>query len=124
MQLGDGVFEVKSTNGDTHLGGDDFDNLLLDYVSDEFKKNEGIDLKKDPAALQRLRVEVERAKIELSTVTQTEINLPFITADANGPKHLVSNITRAKLEEITASLIERTVQPCKQAIKDLSLIHI
>ena len=121
LQLGEGVFEVKSTNGDTHLGGDDFDNLLLDYVSDEFKKNEGIDLKKDPAALQRLRVEVERAKIELSTVTQTEINLPFITADANGPKHLVSNITRAKLEEITASLIERTVQPCKQAIKDSEL---
>ncbi|MEC7920909.1 MAG: molecular chaperone DnaK [Chloroflexota bacterium] len=118
LQLGEGVFEVKSTNGDTHLGGDDFDNLLLDYVSEEFKKNEGIDLKKDPAALQRLRVEVERAKIELSTVTQTEINLPFITADSNGPKHLVSNITRAKLEEITASLIERTVQPCKQAIKD------
>ena len=121
LQLGDGVFEVKSTNGDTHLGGDDFDNLLLDYVSDEFKKNEGIDLKKDPAALQRLRVEVERAKIELSTVTQTEINLPFITADANGPKHLVSNITRAKLEEITESLIERTAQPCKQAIKDSEL---
>ena len=121
LQLCEGVFEVKSTNGDTHLGGDDFDNLLLDYVSDEFKKNEGIDLKKDPAALQRLRVEVERAKIELSTVTQTEINLPFITADANGPKHLVSNITRAKLEEITESLIKRTVQPCKQAIKDSEL---
>ena len=118
LQLGEGVFEVKSTNGDTHLGGDDFDNLLLDHVAAEFKKNEGIDLKKDPAALQRLRVEVERAKIELSTVTQTEINLPFITADANGPKHLVSNITRAKLEEITASLIERTVKPCKRAIKD------
>ena len=118
LQLGEGVFEVKSTNGDTHLGGDDFDNLLLDHVAEEFKKNEGIDLKKDPAALQRLRVEVERAKIELSTVTQTEINLPFITADANGPKHLVSNITRAKLEEITTSLIERTVKPCKQAIKD------
>tara|TARA_B100001996_G_scaffold51022_1_gene36496 strand:+ start:873 stop:2765 length:1893 start_codon:yes stop_codon:yes gene_type:complete len=118
LQLGEGVFEVKSTNGDTHLGGDDFDNLLLDHVAEEFKKNEGIDLKKDPAALQRLRVEVERAKIELSTVTQTEINLPFITADANGPKHLVSNITRAKLEEITAGLIERTAKPCKQAIKD------
>ena len=118
LQLGEGVFEVKSTNGDTHLGGDDFDNLLLDHVAEEFKKNEGIDLKKDPAALQRLRVEVERAKIELSTVTQSEINLPFITADANGPKHLVSNITRAKLEEITASLIERTVKPCQQAIKD------
>tara|TARA_B100001029_G_scaffold67370_1_gene54746 strand:- start:5667 stop:7562 length:1896 start_codon:yes stop_codon:yes gene_type:complete len=121
LQLGEGVFEVKSTNGDTHLGGDDFDNLLLDNVAEEFKKNEGIDLKKDPAALQRLRVEVERAKIELSTVTQTEINLPFITADANGPKHLVSNINRAKLEEITAGLIERTVQPCKQAIKDAEL---
>ena len=97
LQLGDGVFEVKSTNGDTHLGGDDFDNLLLDHVAKEFKDLEGIDLKNDPAALQRLRVEVERAKIELSTVTQTEINLPFITADANGPKHLVSNITRAKI---------------------------
>ena len=118
LQLGDGVFEVKSTNGDTHLGGDDFDNLLLDHVAKEFKDLEGIDLKNDPAALQRLRVEVERAKIELSTVTQTEINLPFITADANGPKHLVSNITRAKLEEIASGLIERTVGPCKQAIKD------
>lgn len=121
LQLGDGVFEVKSTNGDTHLGGDDFDNLLLDYVANEFKNLEGIDLKNDPAALQRLRVEVERAKIELSTVTQSEINLPFITADANGPKHLVSNITRAKLEEITNVLIERTTQPCKQAIKDAEI---
>ena len=118
LQLGDGVFEVKSTNGDTHLGGDDFDNILLDFVAEEFKNSEGIDLTKDPAALQRLRVEVERAKIELSTVTQTEINLPFITADANGPKHLVSNITRAKLEEITKSLVERTVKPCLQALKD------
>ena len=118
LQLGDGVFEVKSTNGDTHLGGDDFDNMLLDFVAEEFKNSEGIDLTKDPAALQRLRVEVERAKIELSTVTQTEINLPFITADANGPKHLVSNITRAKLEEITKSLVERTVKPCLQALKD------
>ena len=118
LQLGDGVFEVKSTNGDTHLGGDDFDNALLDYVADEFKNSDGIDLKKDPAALQRLRVEVERAKIELSSVTQSEINLPFITADANGPKHLVSNITRSKLEEITKNLVQRTVDPCLKALKD------
>ena len=118
LQLGDGVFEVKSTNGDTHLGGDDFDNALLDYVAEEFKNSDGIDLKKDPAALQRLRVEVERAKIELSSVTQSEINLPFITADANGPKHLVSNITRSKLEEITKNLVQRTVEPCLKALKD------
>ncbi len=118
LQLGDGVFEVKSTNGDTHLGGDDFDNALLDYVADEFKNSDGIDLKKDPAALQRLRVEVERAKIELSSVTQSEINLPFITADSNGPKHLVSNITRSKLEEITKNLVQRTVDPCLKALKD------
>ena len=121
LQLGDGVFEVKSTNGDTHLGGDDFDNILLDHVAEEFKSENGIDLREDPAALQRLRVESERAKIELSSVNQTEINLPFITADANGPKHLVFSLTRAKFEQITASLIERTVKPCKQAIKDAAL---
>ena len=119
--MGDGVFEVKSTNGDTHLGGDDFDNILLDHVAEEFKSENGIDLREDPAALQRLRVESERAKIELSSVNQTEINLPFITADANGPKHLVFSLTRAKFEQITASLIERTVKPCKQAIKDAAL---
>ena len=121
LQLGDGVFEVKSTNGDTHLGGDDFDNILLDHVAEEFKSENGIDLREDPAALQRLRVESERAKIELSSVNQTEINLPFITADSNGPKHLVFSLTRAKFEQITASLIERTVKPCKQAIKDSDL---
>ena len=121
LQLGDGVFEVKSTNGDTHLGGDDFDNILLDHVAEEFKSENGIDLRDDPAALQRLRVESERAKIELSSVNQTEINLPFITADANGPKHLVFSLTRAKFEQITSSLIERTVKPCKQAIKDADL---
>ncbi|MBA30232.1 MAG: molecular chaperone DnaK [Dehalococcoidia bacterium] len=121
LQLGEGVFEVKSTNGDTHLGGDDFDNILLDYVAEEFKSENGIDLRDDPAALQRLRVESERAKIELSSVNQTEINLPFITADANGPKHLVFSLTRAKFEQITSSLIERTVKPCKQAIKDADL---
>jgi molecular chaperone DnaK len=121
LQLGDGVFEVKSTNGDTHLGGDDFDNILLDHVAEEFKSENGIDLRDDPAALQRLRVESERAKIELSSVNQTEINLPFITADANGPKHLVFSLTRAKFEQITTSLLERTVKPCKQAIKDADL---
>ncbi|MBM32604.1 MAG: molecular chaperone DnaK [Chloroflexi bacterium] len=121
LQLGEGVFEVKSTNGDTHLGGDDFDNILLDHVAEEFKSENGIDLRDDPAALQRLRVESERAKIELSSVNQTEINLPFITADSTGPKHLVFSLTRAKFEQITASLIERTVKPCKQAIKDADL---
>ncbi|MEX0763081.1 MAG: molecular chaperone DnaK [Dehalococcoidia bacterium] len=118
LQIGDGVFEVKSTNGDTHLGGDDFDLRIVNHVADEFKKDNGIDLRNDPSALQRLRVEAERAKIELSSVTQTEINLPFISADASGPKHLQMNLTRARLEELTADLIERTVEPCRQALKD------
>ena len=118
LQLGEGVFEVKSTNGDTHLGGDDFDVRLVNYIADEFKAENGIDIRDDASALQRLRVESERAKIELSTVAQTEINLPFITADASGPKHLSMTITRAKMEQLTADLIERTVGPCRQAMED------
>ena len=118
LQLGDGVFEVKSTNGDTQLGGDDFDNVLVDFVCDDFKSENSIDLRTDPAALQRIRVEAERAKIELSSVNQTEINLPFITADSNGPKHLQLNLTRSKLEELTSQLVEKTVKPTLDAIKD------
>ncbi len=112
------LFQVKSTNGDTHLGGDDFDLRIVDFLADEFKNQNLIDLRKDPAAHQRLRMEAERAKIELSSVAQTEINLPFITADANGPMHLQMSLTRAKLEELTSALIEKTVVPCKQAIED------
>lgn len=118
LALGEGVFEVKSTNGDTHLGGDDFDLLLVDHLADEFKKENLIDLRDDVSAHQRLRVEAERAKIELSSVASTEINLPFISADASGPKHLQSTLTRAKLEELTASLVERTVGPTNAALKD------
>ena len=121
LQLGEGVFEVKSTNGDTHLGGDDFDLRIVDYLADVFKRENLIDLRTDSAAHQRLRVEAERAKIELSSVAQTEINLPFITADASGPKHLQMNLTRAKLEELTADLVNKTVGPCQQAIKDSGL---
>ena len=121
LQLGEGVFEVKSTNGDTHLGGDDFDLSLVDYLADEFKKENLIDLRKDVSAHQRLRVESERAKIELSSVSSTEINLPFISADSSGPKHLQSTLTRAKLEELTSSLIERTSAPTKAALKDASV---
>ena len=118
LQLGEGVFEVKSTNGDTHLGGDDFDLRIVDFLADEFKNQNLIDLRKDSAAHQRLRMEAERAKIELSSVAQTEINLPFITADANGPMHLQMSLTRAKLEELSSPLIEKTGVPCKQAIED------
>ncbi len=118
LQLGEGVFEVKSTNGDTHLGGDDFDLSLVDYLAEEFKKENLIDLRDDVSAHQRLRVEAERAKIELSSVASTEINLPFISADASGPKHLQSTLTRAKLEELTAALISRTSGPTKAALKD------
>lgn len=121
LQIGEGVFEVKSTNGDTHLGGDDFDQVIVDYISTEFKAQNGIDLRQDPSAHQRVRVEAERAKIELSSVAQTEINLPFISADANGPKHLQMTLTRAKFEDLTASLIERTVAPSRAAIKDAGL---
>jgi len=118
LELGDGVFEVKSTNGDTHLGGDDFDLVLSHYIIDEFKKESGIDLKQDKLALQRVREAAEKAKIELSSSTQTEINLPFITADKSGPKHINMKLTRAKLEVLTAKLIEKTIQPCKTALKD------
>ncbi|MDA0232941.1 MAG: Hsp70 family protein, partial [Chloroflexi bacterium] len=121
LQIGEGVFEVKSTNGDTHLGGDDFDQTIVDYIANEFKATSGIDIRQDPSAHQRVRVEAERAKIELSSVAQTEVNLPFISADASGPKHLHMTLTRAKLEDLTASLVERTVAPCRAAIKDAGI---
>jgi len=118
LELGDGVFEVKSTNGDTFLGGEDFDARVIDYLADEFKKDQGIDLRKDKLALQRLKEAAEKAKIELSSSKETEINLPFITADASGPKHLVLKLTRAKLESLVDDLIERTLAPCRAALKD------
>jgi len=118
LEIGDGVFEVKSTNGDTFLGGEDFDMRLVDYFSDEFKKEQGIDLRNDKLALQRLKEAAEKAKIELSSATQTEVNLPFITADASGPKHLTLKLTRAKLESIVDDLIQKTIDPCRQALKD------
>src|SRR5438876_3648742 len=118
LEIGEGVFEVKATNGDTHLGGDDFDQRVMDWIAEEFKKEHGIDLRKDKMALQRLKEAAERAKIELSTTVQTEINLPFITADASGPKHLVLTLTRAKLESLVADLVERTIGPCRQAMQD------
>jgi molecular chaperone DnaK len=118
LEIGDGVFEVKSTNGDTFLGGEDFDMRIVDYLADEFKKEQGIDLRKDKLALQRLREAAEKAKIELSSAAQTEINLPFITADASGPKHLTLKLTRAKLEALVDDLIQKTVDPCRAALKD------
>ena len=118
LEIGEGVFEVKATNGDTHLGGDDFDQRVIDWIADEFRKEHGIDLRKDRMALQRLKEAAEKAKMELSTTLQTEINLPFITADQSGPKHLVMTLTRAKLESLVADLIERTMEPCRQAMKD------
>src|SRR3989449_683528 len=118
LEIGDGVFEVKSTNGDTFLGGEDFDMRLVDYFADEFKKEQGIDLRKDKLALQRLKEAAEKAKIELSSATQTEINLPFITADASGPKHLTLKLTRAKFEALVDDLIQKTVEPCRKALKD------
>ena len=121
LELGDGVFEVKSTNGDTHLGGDDFDQKVSNWIADEFKASDGINLKEDPMALQRLKEAAEAAKKELSSSKQTEINLPFITADASGPKHLNLTLTRAKFEELVSDLVERTIAPCKQAIKDAGL---
>jgi molecular chaperone DnaK len=121
LELGDGVFEVKSTNGDTHLGGDDFDKRVIDWLAEEFKKQEGVDLRRDPMALQRLKEAAEKAKIELSTVMQTDINLPFITADASGPKHLNVSLSRAKYEQLVDDLIQRTLPPCKQAIQDAGL---
>jgi len=121
LELGDGVFEVKSTNGDTHLGGDDFDQVLIDYIADDFKKSQGIDLRTDRMALQRLKEEAEKCKIALSSSMTYTLNLPFITADATGPKHLSLDITRAKLEQLCASLIERTVEPCKKALSDAGM---
>ena len=121
LDVGDGVFEVKSTNGDTFLGGDDFDQRIINWVADEFKSEQGIDLRQDRMALQRLKEAAEKAKIELSTVMQTEINLPFITADASGPKHLQMTLTRSKLEQLTADLMERTIGPCRQALEDARL---
>ena len=121
LELGDGVFEVKSTNGDTHLGGDDFDQKVIDWIAKEFKASDGIDLKSDPMALQRLREAAETAKVELSSSKQTEINLPFITADSSGPKHLNMTLTRAKFEELVSDLIKRTIDPCLKAIKDAGL---
>jgi molecular chaperone DnaK len=121
LEIGDGVFEVKSTNGDTFLGGEDFDQRVIDYLADEFRKEQGIDLRGDKLALQRLKEAAEKAKIELSSSKQTEINLPFITADASGPKHLVMTLTRSKLEALVDDLIARTLEPCKQALKDAGL---
>ncbi len=121
LQLGEGVFEVKSTNGNTHLGGDDFDQRIIDYLADEFKKDQGIDLRKDRMALQRLKEAAEKAKIELSNMMETDINLPFVTADASGPKHLNMKLTRAKLEKLTEDLIEMVEGPCRQALADSGL---
>ncbi|KQU79931.1 Fe-S protein assembly chaperone HscA [Mesorhizobium sp. Root695] len=121
LEIGDGVFEVKSTNGDTFLGGEDFDMRLVEYLAAEFKKEQGIDLKNDKLALQRLKEAAEKAKIELSSTTQTEINLPFITADATGPKHLTLKLTRAKFEQLVDDLVQRTIAPCKAALKDAGL---
>src|SRR5467141_1128218 len=118
LEIGDGVFEVKSTNGDTYLGGDDFDQRVMDWLVDEFKKDQGIDLRKDRMALQRLKEAAERAKIELSSSQDTEINLPFVTADSSGPKHMVTKLTRAKLEQLVDDLIQRTIDPCKKALSD------
>jgi molecular chaperone DnaK len=121
LQLGDGIFEVKSTNGDTHLGGDDLDQRIIEWLADEFKKEQGVDLRHDRMALQRLKEGAEKAKIELSTLQQTEINMPFVTADANGPKHLNTTLTRSKLEQLVGDLIDRTVGPAKQALADAGL---
>ena len=121
LELGDGTFQVKSTAGDTHLGGDDFDQRIMDWLADEFKKDQGIDLRSDKMAMQRLKEAAEKAKIELSTVQQTEINLPFITADSSGPKHLNINLTRSKLEQLVMDLVEKSLIPCRQAIEDAGL---
>src|SRR3989337_2445018 len=121
LEIGDGVFEVKSTNGDTYLGGDDFDVKVMDWIIEEFKRDQGVDLRKDKMALQRLKEAAEKAKIELSSSQETEIPLPFITADASGPKHLVMKLTRAKLEQLVDDLIQRTVGPCRRALADAGL---
>ena len=121
LELGDGVFEVKSTNGDTHLGGDDFDHVIIDWLADEFKNDEGVDLRQDPMALQRLKEAAEKAKIELSSATSTEINLPYIMPVNGVPKHLVKTLTRAKFEQLADKLIQATIEPCRQALKDAGL---
>jgi molecular chaperone DnaK len=121
LELGEGTFQVKSTSGDTHLGGDDFDQTIINWLVDEFKKDQGVDLHKDKMALQRLKEAAEKAKIELSTTQQTEVNLPFITADASGPKHLNITLTRAKLEQLVMELVEKTIEPCKRALKDAGI---
>src|SRR4029079_8682156 len=121
LEIGDGVFEVKSTNGDTFLGGEDLDNRVIDYLADEFKREQGIDLRKDKLALQRLKEAAEKAKIELSSSKETEINLPFITADQTGPKHLTLKLTRAKLEALVDDLIQKTAEPCRAALKDAGI---
>ncbi|CAA9353798.1 MAG: Chaperone protein DnaK [uncultured Gemmatimonadetes bacterium] len=121
LRVGDGVFEVVSTNGDTYLGGDDFDQRVIEWAIDEFRKDQGIDLRQDKMALQRLKEAAEKAKIELSTTMQTDMNLPFITADVSGPKHLALTLTRSKLEQLTADLVERTIGPCRAALKDAGL---
>ncbi|MFA5315956.1 MAG: molecular chaperone DnaK [Dehalococcoidales bacterium] len=118
LEIGEGTFQVKSTSGDTHLGGDDFDQRIIDWLCDEFKREQGIDLRKDKMALQRLKEAAEKAKIELSTVQQSEVNLPFVTADASGPKHMAITMTRAKLEQLVMDLVEKTIEPCRQAMKD------
>src|SRR5690554_2568030 len=118
LELGDGVFEVKSTDGDTHLGGDDFDQVIIDWLADEFNAAEGIDLRNDPMALQRLKEAAEKAKVELSSTNSTEINLPYITATASGPKHLVKTLSKAKFEQLADELIKRTIEPCKTALKN------
>src|SRR5690242_18781443 len=122
LEISDGVFEVKSTNGDTFLGGEDFDMRLVEYLADEFKREQGIDLRKDKLALQRLKEAAEKAKIELSSTPQTEINLPYITADASGPKHLALKLSRAKFESLVDDLVQRTVEPCQKALKDAGLV--
>src|SRR3989441_8196783 len=118
LEIGEGTFHVKATNGDTHLGGDDFDQRIIDWLIDEFKKDQGIDLKQDRMALQRLKEAAEKAKVELSSTQETEVNLPFVTADAAGPKHMTINITRAKLEQLVGELVEKTLAPVKQAMQD------
>jgi molecular chaperone DnaK len=121
LELGDGIFEVKSTNGDTHLGGDDFDKCIMDWLADEFKTDENVDLRKDPMSWQRLKEASEKAKVELSSATETEINLPYITAIDNVPKHLVKKLTRSKFEQLVDSLVERTLEPCRKALKDAGI---
>lgn len=121
LELGDGVFEVKSTNGDTHLGGDDFDHVIIDWLAEEFEREEGVDLRKDPMALQRLKEAAEKAKIELSSTTSTEINLPYIMPVNGIPKHLVKTLTRAKFEQLADGLIQACIEPCRQSLKDAGL---